>query len=368
MSLRRSMFFHLLKRGLLGRGDRPLIAFIALAVAATMITAMLNLYFGLESKLNRDFRSYGANVTVAAPSGQTLPGAAEDKVRGVLPKDSLVVPFAFAIAHTTKGDAVVVAGTDMNQVQKVDAWWGVSQWPSAEDQAIVGIKTESRLNATDAGFDLQFADRVLRLVKIGVLKTGADEESRVYIPLATFENWTDIKPSLLEISVPGSRDQVNAAIATLHSALPGMQVRPVRQLLEAEGAVIGHMRSVMLACTVLVALTAVLCVFSTLTSSILERRRDFAVMKAIGSSQKTVSFLFAAEALSIAVLAACVGYFLGSGVAAWISEANFHATVAPQLSVFPLVILASMALALVAALLPLAQLQRIEPAGILKGE
>jgi putative ABC transport system permease protein len=124
----------------------------------------------------------------------------------------------------------------------------------------------------------------------------------------------------------------------------------------------------MLACTVLVALTAVLCVLSTLTSSVLERRRDFAVMKAIGSSQRTVNVLFAGEALSIAVLAACVGYFLGSGVAAWISEANFHTAVAPQFSVFPMVILASMALALVAALLPLAQLQRIEPAGILKGE
>ena len=46
MSLRRSMFLHLLKQGLLGRGDRPLIAFIALTVAATMITAALNLYYG----------------------------------------------------------------------------------------------------------------------------------------------------------------------------------------------------------------------------------------------------------------------------------------------------------------------------------
>jgi hypothetical protein len=60
MSVRASMFFHVLKRGLLGRGNRPLIAFIALSVAATMITAMLSLYHGLEDKLNRDFRSYGA--------------------------------------------------------------------------------------------------------------------------------------------------------------------------------------------------------------------------------------------------------------------------------------------------------------------
>ncbi|HKR31593.1 MAG TPA: hypothetical protein VJT08_14010, partial [Terriglobales bacterium] len=85
MSLRRSMFFHLLRRGLLGRGNRPLIAFIALAVAATMITAMLNLYYGLENKLNRDFRSYGANVTVAAPEGTALPAGAIEKAQQILP-------------------------------------------------------------------------------------------------------------------------------------------------------------------------------------------------------------------------------------------------------------------------------------------
>jgi ABC-type antimicrobial peptide transport system permease subunit len=70
----------------------------------------------------------------------------------------------------------------------------------------------------------------------------------------------------------------------------------------------------------------------------------------------------------IALAAAVIGYLLGSGLAAWISQANFHTAVAPRLGVLPLVIASSMALALLAALLPLAQLQRIEPAGILKGE
>lgn len=368
MSLRRSMFFHLLRRGLLGRGDRPLIAFIALAVAATMITAMLDLYYGLENKLNREFRSYGANITVAAPGGQSLPEDSLTKAQRLLPSDSTIVPCAFAIAHTKTGDAVVVAGIDMTSAQKLNSWWGVSHWPSSEDQALVGAKAASHLSATNDNFSLEFAGRRLSLTQIGTLKTGGDEENRVYLPLATLETWTGVKPSLLEISVPGAREQISVAITNLQSAFPGMQVRPVRQLLEAEGAVIGRMRSVMLACTILVALTAVLCVFSTLTSSVLERRRDFAVMKAIGSSQRTVNVLFAAEALTTAFVAACVGYLLGSGVAAWISHINFHTAVTPRIGMLPSVIIASMVLALIAALLPLAQLQRIEPAGILKGE
>src|SRR5215469_6039862 len=134
MSVRASMFFHVLKRGLLGRGNRPLIAFIALTVASTMVTATLSLYYGLENKLNRDFRSYGANITVAAPDGQSLPENAETKAHNLLGAEAPVVPFAFAIAHTSSGDPVIVAGTDIAQVQKLNKWWLVSKWPTAADE------------------------------------------------------------------------------------------------------------------------------------------------------------------------------------------------------------------------------------------
>ena len=368
MSVRASMFLHVLKRGLLGRGNRPLIAFIALSVAATMITAMLSLYYGLEKKLNRDFRAYGANITIAAPEGQQLPSDAITRARSILGSDAVVVPFAFAIAHTSNDLAVVVAGADMDQVRRLNAWWSVSKWPGEDDQALAGARAESHLQLNQASFDLNFAGRALHLQRAGTLKTGSDEEDRVYVPLTTFERWTGIGPSLLEISAPGSHDQITTAVSQLQSAFPRMQVRPVRQLLQAQGGVVSRMRSVMLAATLLIVLTVALCVFSTLTSSVLERRRDFAVMKAIGSSQVTVNALFAGEALTIALCAGVLGYVAGSGVAAWISQANFHTVVTPQLSVLPLVILADVALALSAATIPLARLQRIEPAGILKGE
>src|SRR5438270_579277 len=362
------MFIHLLRRGLLGRGNRPLIAFIALAVASTMITAMLNLYYGLENKLNRDFRSYGANITVAAAEEEFLPADAVKISGSALGSGSIVVPFAFAIARSSNGTAMIVVGTDISQLQRLNGWWLVSKWPAADADALVGAKIEPHAAIANRGFDLNFSGKILHLKEASTVKTGADEESRIYIPLATFERWTAVRPSLLEISLSGSRDRVNAAISQLQTVFPGMHVRPVRQLLEAQGAVIKRMRSVMLASTLLVTLTVALCVFATLTSSVLERRRDFAVMKAIGSSQRAVNTLFAGEALSIAIAAAFTGYLLGSGLAAWISKANFHTAVSPQIGVLPLVILASMALALLAALVPLSQLQRIEPAGILKGE
>lgn len=361
------MFLHLLRRGLTARGNRPMIALIALTVAAAIITATLSLYSGLEDKLNREFRSYGANVTLAAAIGQSLPENAIAKVQNALPPASLVVPFAFAIAHTANGDAVVVAGTDMQQVQRLNRWWLVSAWPSADNEALIGTNAASRLQL-GGNFTLTFANKPLPLRKAGTLRTGADEDDRVYIPLSSFESWTGMRPSLLEIYVPGSTQEVTAAIEHLQSALPGMQVKPVRQLLSAEGAVVRKMKSVMLASTLLITIMVALCVFATLTSSVLERRRDFAVMKAIGSSQWTVNALFTGEALALGLAAALVGYVCGGALAAWIAEANFHTALWPDVSLLPVVIACTLALALIASILPLAQLQRIQPAGILKGE
>ena len=85
----------------------------------------------------------------------------------------------------------------------------------------------------------------------------------------------------------------------------------------------------------LIILTAALCVLATLIGWVFDRRRDFAIMKALGASEKLVNGFFAAEAAVLGVVGALIGFVIGIGVAAWIGRANFHAPVVPRLSVLP---------------------------------
>jgi putative ABC transport system permease protein len=107
---------------------------------------------------------------------------------------------------------------------------------------------------------------------------------------------------------------------------------------------------------------------ATFTSSVLERRKDFAVMKALGASNRTVNIMFASEAVVQALAGAALGYLLGCAVAFWIGKANFEAAIWPQPVLLLPVLLGSMVLALGAATAPLRLLQQIQPAGILRGE
>ena len=126
-------------------------------------------------------------------------------------------------------------------------------------------------------------------------------------------------------SQESSSQQIGAAIQRLTQALPGADVRPVRQVMEGEARVLGRMRSTLLVAAVLIILTAAVCVLATLTGWISDRRRDFALMKALGASARLLQGFFAAEAAAIGAVGSVLGFAIGLGVATWIGRVNFHA-------------------------------------------
>jgi putative ABC transport system permease protein len=363
-----SMFLRMLMRAAVLRRGRAASALLAMVVAAAVATAMLNLYVDVQAKLRTEFRNYGANVVVVGKDGAALPDDALSTVNATLAGRGLAVPFAYVVARTPDGQSVVVSGTDFEQVRKLDSWWSVSAWPSAADQALLGSRAAAVVTPQNKSFDLSFQGKVIRLNPTGTLSTGAAEDSRVYISLADFEAWTGIKPSTIEIAASGSPDEVDATMAKLALALPMAAVRPVRQIMEGEARVLGKTRATLLAAAALIILTSALCVLSTLMGWVLDRRRDFAIMKALGASERLVSGFFAAEAAALGVIGALTGFVIGIGVAAWIGRVNFHAPVVPRFNVLPWVLIGSVGVALISAILPISLLRRVQPAVILRGE
>jgi putative ABC transport system permease protein len=364
----RNMFLRMLLRAAVLRRGRAASALLAMIVAAAVATAMLNLFVDVQAKLRKEFRSYGANVVVVAKDGQALPADALAKVRSALAGRGMAVPFAYVVARTADGQSVVVSGTDLDQVRKLDSWWSVTEWPQAPQEALVGARAAAVVSPKNQPFDLSFQGRTIHLSPAGTLRTGAAEDSRVYLSLQDFEAWAELAPSSIEVAASGSPDEVNAAIQSLALALPQAQVRPVRQIMEGEARVLGKTRATLLAAAIMIILTSALCVLSTLIGWVFDRRKDFAIMKALGASERLIGGFFAAEAATLGAVGALVGFAIGVGVAAWIGRVNFHAPVVPRLNVLPFVLIGSMAVALISAALPLSMLRRVQPALILRGE
>jgi putative ABC transport system permease protein len=364
---RHAMFFRMMTRAALVRKGRAVAALMAVSVAAGVATAMLNLYVDVQSKLQKEFRGYGANLIVVAKDGGSLPADTLTSVDTLLQGRGVAVPFTYAVATMSKGAPVVVAGTDFARARQLNRWWSVSAWPSGTGQALVGARAMEALTG-DTQIDLTFNGKAVQISPAGTLNTGADEDSRLYLAMSDFTSWTGLAPSTIEIGANGSPAEVEALREKLAAAIPAADVKPVRQIVESEGRVLGKARASLLAAAVVIVVTAILCVLATLTAWVLEQRKNFAIMKALGASERIVTGFFAAEAAVLGAAGAIVGYVVGLGAAAWIARANFHASITPRFSVLPVVFVGSILLALVSALLPISMLRRVQPATILKGE
>jgi putative ABC transport system permease protein len=361
---RRQLLFRLLFKAAWVRKDRALTALTSVAVVATIATAALTIYSDLEGKLSREFRGFGANVIVTRASGALSSDelAAINRAVGV---GGEVVPVAYAIGtETTSGVKVVVGGTELDKLRQLNAAWSFA---GSQGTAFIGSRVEETL-AHGAALQISFG-RSASTIKPGtIFHSGSDDDSRIYIPLADFERLTGVQPNTALVRIEGRPQDIQAAIAGLSASLPGVEVQPVRQITQAQAAVVGKTRSVVLVASAVVVVLIMLCMVATFTSSVLERRRDFAVMKALGASNRAVNSLFAAEAALLALAGAAVGYVLGSGIAFWIGKANFDAAIPPQPVLLLPVLLGSVLLALIASTAPLKLLQQIQPAAILRGE
>ena len=364
----RSMLLRMLVRAAILRRGRATSALFAMVVAAAVATAMLNLYVDVQAKLRREFRNYGANIILVGKNGTSLPAESLSRVDSVLAGHGTAAPFALVVARTANGQPIVVAGTDFDRVRQLNKWWSVSNWPSTADQVLVGVRALPLVSPKSQPFALSFQGKTLQVSPAGTVQTGAAEDSRIYISLPEFVKWTGVQPSTVEVAAGGSPQEVTAMMTQLSQAIPTADVRPVRQIMEGEARVLGKTRATLLAASALIILTAALCVLSTLMGWVFDRRRDFAIMKALGASGRLLNGFFAMEAAALGATGAILGFLVGIGIAAWIGRANFHATVYPRFSVLPIVLVGSIAVTLLSAILPISLLRRVQPAVILRGE
>ncbi|MBZ5491914.1 MAG: FtsX-like permease family protein [Acidobacteriia bacterium] len=363
--IRTQLLLRLLLKAAWVRKDRAFTALVSVAVVATIATAALTIYSDLENKLSREFRGFGANVIVAKNSGALTPSELAD-MRTIVGNGGEIVPVGYAIAtEAASKSRIVVGGADVAKLRHLNSSWSFSN--AGQGSALVGSRVDETISH-GADIELSFGKSSAVIKPAGFFHSGSDDDSRVYISLDEFVRLTGVQPNTALLRVEGKPREIQNTINNLRTGLPKAEVKPVRQITQAQTAVVGKTRSVVLASSAVVVILIMLCMVATFTGSVLERRKDFAVMKALGASNRTVNFLFASESALLALTGSIAGYILGCGIAFWIGKANFDAAILPQPLLLVPVLLGSVLLALIASTAPLRLLQQIQPAGILRGE
>ncbi|MFT4301209.1 MAG: ABC transporter permease [Desulfovibrio sp.] len=202
----------------------------------------------------------------------------------------------------------------------------------------------------------------------GVLQpTGSDDDNVLFAHMTEAQKLFHAPDaaSFIEVAALCSGCPIEDIVTELSAALPGQDIRALRQVVAQRMYSISFAQNMALVVTVVILFSACVMVVMSMLVSVNERRKEIGLLRAVGFSRRAVFFVFAAEALVIGFLAGtagyAAGYFAGSKV---LVAMQIEAAAYPAFSfaaLFGYGLMAS-ALAVLAAAFPACKAARANPA------
>ena len=226
----------------------------------------------------------------------------------------------------------------------------------------------------------------------GIVTTGGEEDSALLVPLSVAQELSDHPGQFRQLYIsaltkpadaladrdpktltPTEYDRwfcspyISSISYQIQQVLPGTEVRAIRRVADSEGRILSHVSSLLWLVTLAALAAATLAVAATSATSVLERRSEIGIMKAIGATNSVVTGLFLAEQLMLAVVGGAIGFLLGAAMARVLGESVFSRPTPLHILLLPIVIAVAAAVAVVGSLIPLRRAAHFDPAPILRG-
>ncbi len=368
------VFWRFLYAALVKRRSRILISLLALVVGTAVTAGLINVYYDVQAKMSKEFRTYGANLVVEPEDGVALQEPELTAVEKVVGGQDVVgsTPLLYHVVDTT-GSSLVLVGIDLKEAKKVFPYWEIrGKWPETKNEALLGFEAAGKM-LIKPGAQLEVLDRKTRvktvLTIVGLVSSGdeVDNQLVVGLDLAREVSGREGEADQVYLSVIGHGEKVTQ-LATEISRLQGVKARPITRISTAEGRIMEKITGlVALAVAVILSLTG-LCVGTTMLAAVVERRKEIGLKKALGASPGDVMKEFLSEALALGFIGGLAGWLLGFLVAQGIGYSVFQDSVALRWLTLPWTLLVSGVLTVTASWLPVQKAMSVDPAVVLRGE
>lgn len=388
------MFFRLLYESLARRRSRKLLAVLAVWIGVSLMVALLAMNLDVGDKMNRELRSFGANIKLEPASaalpvrvgGHELAAAVNpdylnESDLGAL-KSIFWVNNLLTVAPRlwTQVDGVPLLGIDFKH--RPAHWIVEGSWPTGPDECLLG-----------AGVSSPPPSLPWRVT--GVLRTGGAEEGAVIASLASVQALAGLPGKISEVDISALTTPENkltekyrldpqsltpmeydrwyctpypgSVAANIQEAIPGSAARVVRRVAESQGVVLTRLGGLVALLALLAAVACSLSVMGVLTSAVQERRTEVALLRAIGAQRVNVLHLFLSEAALLGLLGGALAAGTGTLLGQWLLQAVFNSEAESHRALFFMAPLLGLLIATMASALPIFRTVREETAQVLHG-
>jgi putative ABC transport system permease protein len=420
------MLTRILRGSMMRRRRRKLLSLLAVTLGIAAATAVATLRIDVGDKVNRELRSFGANIAVTpavdslavsvggadyrpAGAGAYLPEADLIKLRKIFWRNNIMAfaPFLNVPAES-RGRRVALVGSWFDKVLQISksedfrtglkelhpAWKVEGRWPNDDDEqgspeCLVGRRLAQSLGLA-AGQSITVNSKFEFRVS-GVLETGGEEDDQIIAPLAAVQKLANLPGEIrrLEVSAltkpedafarsdvtklsPEEFDRwyctpyVSSISYQIQQALPGSEAKPVYRVADTEGKILNRVGVLMAILAAAALATAALAVASMMLATVLERRAEIGVLKSLGSTDARVAAIFMLEAGIVGLAGGVMGYFLGSLLARGLALRVFGSPAYIHWIFFPAAVALALIVTLAGSAWPLSRGLRISPAVVLR--
>lgn len=290
-------------------------------------------------------------------------------------------------------------------VRSTHPWWKIQgRWfdDGAKECVVGATLAENYPGGITPGQTIEIASRAaaggapaqpIALMVTGIVSTGGAEDNAVLAPLSIAQQFSGHAGQFRQLFVSAltkpadafaERDPrtmneteydrwycspyISSISLQIAQALPGTDVRAIRRVADTEGRVLSRISALLWIVTLAALVAAILAVAATSAATVLERRVEIGIMKAIGASNSLVSGIFLAEQVLLALVGGAIGYVCGVLLARELGQSVFGSPAPVNLVLLPVVLGIAAAVAVIGSLVPLRRAARLEPAPVLKGE
>ncbi|MBR1662449.1 MAG: ABC transporter permease [Acidaminococcaceae bacterium] len=370
------MYFTMVTNALLRRKLRMFIALLAVAIGATIISGMITVYKEVPEQMGREFRAYGANLLLLPASGTTT--MQEAKLPAVYQKlqgHEIVgsAPFLYERLKINESP-VLVGGTDFDMVKKVSPYWQINgAMPSADKEILLGHELAEKFQAKpgekiilalgDGSWESPFTVS-------GIVRTGGKEEQFAYMDLQSLQEIVN-KPgiiSMAQVSVVANAAELDAFTRQMAEEEPSIHPQTVKQIASSEQTVLGKLQALVLLVTVVVLLLTLVCVGTTMTEVVSERRREIGLKKALGADNRNIAAEFFGESCMLGLLGGILGTVCGYLFAQAVGTNVFGRSLHLSIPIAVMSVVLSIVVTAIATMLPVRTAVKVEPAIVMRGE
>ena len=257
-------------------------------------------------------------------------------------------------------DQFIGKSLPLTKGEDVDALTGAT----ISSQAVVDALNRARSDANASALEHMEHFNVT-----GILSTGGEEESYVYMSLEDLQRLTgDDVLDVAELSVSADAEELEAWSAAITESGSGVSARLVKRVTRSEASVLGKLQALVFLVTIVVLLLTMICVSTTMMAVVSERRREIGLRKALGASDASIRTEFLGEGMFLGGLGGLLGAVLGFAFAQVVSVNVFGSSITFQPLLLPVTLIVSMAIAAISCQLPIKKAVAIDPAIVLKGE